>query len=118
MIELEAIDGTNWQEFVGSPAAVLMLGKSDCQHCAEWTEELETYLGEESARRDVRFGKMLLDTPGLIGFKRANDWLAEVDHLPFNVVYQAGERVKSFPGGGIERLTRRIERVFGARPSP
>ena len=32
---LEAIDGTNWEAFLGAPWAVLTLGKSDCDHCHE-----------------------------------------------------------------------------------
>jgi hypothetical protein len=61
----------------------------------------------------VRFGKLLLDTPGLVGFKRANPWLPEADVLPYHVIYRHGELVKRFAGGGIERLVGRLERLFG-----
>ena len=37
---LEPIDGANWETFLKAPWAVLMLGKSDCEHCHEYTEEL------------------------------------------------------------------------------
>lgn len=108
---LEAIDGSTWQAFVASPLAVLMLGKSDCEACAQWTDELRAHLAGDDRWRDVRFGKLLLDKPGLVSFKRAHPWLAEVDTLPFNVIYVNGEPVKRFAGGGVDRLTARLERL-------
>ena len=52
MTRLELLDGSNGQEFLASPATVLMLGKSDCAACAEWTSELERFL-----KADDRFGR-------------------------------------------------------------
>jgi hypothetical protein len=111
---LEAIDGSTWEAFVAAPAAVLMLGKSDCEACAAWTEELRALLASDERWRHVRFGKLLLDKPGLVSFKRANPWLAEVDQLPFNVIYVNGEAVKRFAGSGAERLVSRLERAVPA----
>jgi hypothetical protein len=54
---------------------------------------------------------MLPDRGGLIGFKRANPWLAEVDVLPYTLVYRNGEKVAEFAGGGIGRLQSRPDRV-------
>jgi hypothetical protein len=54
---------------------------------------------------------MLPDRGGLIGFKRANPWLAEVDVLPYTLVYRNGEKVAEFAGGGIGRLQSRLDRV-------
>jgi len=111
---LEMLDGSTWQAFVASPLAVLMLGKSDCAACAQWTDELCQLLASDDRWRNVRFGKLLLDQPGLVSFKRANPWLAEVDVLPFNVIYVNGEPVKRFPGGGADRLTTRLEQLVAA----
>jgi len=108
---LEAIDGSNWEAFVAAPVAVLMLGKSDCEACKAWTEELTALLERDDRWREVRFGKILLDKPGLVAFKRASPWLAEVDQLPFNVIYLNGEPVKRFAGSGAERLASRLERL-------
>ncbi|PYM21487.1 MAG: hypothetical protein DMD78_17415 [Candidatus Rokuibacteriota bacterium] len=108
---LEPIDGANWEVFLKAPWAVLMLGKSDCEHCHEYTEELHGYLGGQAAPADVRFGKMLLDRGGLATFKRANPWLAEVDVLPYTLIYRGGEKVAEFAGGGVERLQTRLERL-------
>ena len=107
---LEAIDGASWEAFLGAPWAVLMLGKTDCEHCQEYTEELHVYLGGD-APGDVRFGKMLLDRGGLAGFKRANPWLADLDVLPYTLIYRGGEKVAEFAGGGIGRLQARLERL-------
>ena len=117
MPTLEAIDGNNWEAFVNAPIAVLVLGKSDCAACNEWSEELSAFLNEDqnlSEFNEVRFGKITLDKPGLASFKRANTWLADVDVLPFNVIYKNGEQVKKYAGGGVERLTHRLQRLSEA----
>ena len=111
MSRLEALDGKTWEEFTQAPTAVLMLGKTDCGACKEWSEELTAFLEEDGQFADVRFGKIFLDTPGLVSFKRANPWLAEIDVLPTTVIYKNGERAKTFAGGGIERLTNRLGRL-------
>lgn len=115
MARLEAVDGKNWREFVGTPVSVLVIGKSDCPACAAWSDELEAFLGRDTEWTGVRFGKMLLDEGGLIDFKRANPWLADVDELPFNQLYANGERTKSFAGSGIDRLVSRL-RSLGTPP--
>jgi hypothetical protein len=96
---------------------VLVLGKSDCPACNAWTAELEAFLESDAAWRHVRFGKLLLDKSGLISFKRANPWIAELEVLPHNVVYHDGERVVEFSGAGVERLTARLSRVLPAAAS-
>ena len=111
MSRLEAIDGTTWEGLLDAPWSVLMLGKSDCDHCNEYTEELHAFLAADQQYVDVRFGKILLDRGGLVSFKRANPWIAEVDVLPYTLIYRGGERVAEFAGGGIGRLTARLERV-------
>ena len=113
MERLEAIDDATWAAFLQAPWAVLMLGKSDCEHCAAYTEELHAFLGADATYLDVRFGKMLLDMGGLASFKRANPWLAEVDILPYTLIYRGGEKVAEFAGGGIARLQSRLERLRG-----
>jgi hypothetical protein len=110
MGRLEMIDGSNWEEFVKSPRAVLMLAKSGCPACASFSEELTNALEAEPGRWDgVRFGKMILDQGRLASFKRASPWLAEVKDLPYTVIFVAGERTKSFAGGGLERLDNRLQ---------
>jgi hypothetical protein len=47
MSRFETIQRDNWEEFTGAPAAVLMLGKTDCGACVKWTEELVTFLEDD-----------------------------------------------------------------------
>ncbi len=113
MSELENINRDNWREFVGSPLAVLMLGKTDCPACNAWSDELTGLLAGEHAWDRVRFGKLLLDQGGMAEFKKENgDWLKEIDDLPYNVIYFDGEKTKSWIGGGAERLTNRLKRFL------
>jgi hypothetical protein len=108
---LETVDGRTWEEFLRAPVAVLMLGKSDCPACAAWTDELTRFLETDDEWRHVRFGKVLLDRGGLVGLKRAHPWIAELDVLPFTQIFTAGERSKSFAGGGVDRLVNRLRQV-------
>ncbi len=112
MSEITILDRENWEAFFKAPVTVLMLAKTDCQHCADWTEELKGFLATDQAYAQVRFGKMYLNTPGLGGFKKQNPWIAEVDVLPFNVIFKDGQKVKSFPGGGLDRLKARLDSVL------
>lgn len=109
MARIESVDRSSWQEFTAAPLAVLMLAKTTCGHCAQWTEDLARFLEGDRDFTDVRFGKLYLDQPGLVEFKRQNPWLAEVDDLPTNVLYRDGERVKTWVGGGVERLRSRLD---------
>jgi len=110
---LKILSGGDWEDFVSAPAGVLVLGKSDCEHCIEWSAELEAKLKDESFFPEVQFGKILLDQPGLVSFKRANPWISGLDVLPFNVIYEGGEKKKEWAGGGLERLENRLQRLFG-----
>lgn len=113
MAALPELDGASWRELVEAPVAVLVLGKTDCNACAEWTGALEEFLGrDEEFSGRVRFGKIYLDKRGLADFKRENAWVAEVDALPFNQIYRNGERVRSFAGGGTDRLVNRLRNVL------
>lgn len=111
MSQLEEVNRENWEEFLGAPMAVLMLGKSDCQACQAWTLELNEFLANDDQFSDVRFGKLLLDQGGMGAFKKASPWLANVNDLPHNAIYVNGEKVKDFIGSGVERLTNRLNRL-------
>jgi hypothetical protein len=109
---LELLDRETWQDFLSAPAAVLILGKSDCESCAAWTSEVESFLRDDAEWTNVRFGKIDLDRGGLAAFKKANTWLADVTDLPFTIVYVNGDRKKDFLGSGIQRLINRMRRVI------
>ncbi len=82
-MNLEILTPENWQEFIADETAVLVLGKTGCPACEEWSKELE-----ESSEDlgNVRVGKLIINQKGLLEFKKANTWLAEVDILPYNVI--------------------------------
>ena len=105
MAQLEVIDRENWREFLAAPAAVLMLGKTDCESCRKWTVELTAFLDSDESWNHVRFGKLELDRRGLVDFKRENTWIAELTDLPYNVIYVDGERKKWAVNGGVTRTT-------------
>jgi hypothetical protein len=113
MSRIEVLDASSWESFLASDTAVLILAKTTCENCARWAAELDAALVDEGLFPEVRFGKLYLDQRGLIAFKKANPWIAEVDDLPFNVLYAKGEKLKSFAGGGVERLSNRLRRVLG-----
>ena len=122
---LETLAGDAWRGLVAAPVAVLTIGKRDCEACARWSEELERFLATDREWTETRFGKIVLDAGGLADFKRANPWLAAVDDLPFTRIYVGGEAVRSFAGGGLERLLGRLRTVAAppgrpppARPAP
>ena len=109
---LELLDRETWQDFLSATTAVLILGKSDCESCATWTAEVESFLRDDTEWTNVRFGKIDLDRGGLAAFKKANTWLADVTDLPFTIVYVDGDRKKEFLGSGIQRLINRMRRVI------
>jgi len=111
---LETIDGGNWRDFVAAPAAVLLIGKSSCPVCQTYVSERGDALAVADAWTGVRFGKVELDRGGLIDFKRANPWLADLDTLPFTRIYRNGQLWKEFAGGGIDRLRTRLEQLDAA----
>ena len=113
MSRVEVLDPSTLDDFLAADIAVLILAKTTCTNCAKWSEELEAKLAEEDPFPQVRFGKLYLDKPGLIKFKKANPWITEVDVLPFNVLYAAGEQKKSYAGGGFDRLRNRLNRILG-----
>lgn len=107
---LPQVDDASLGEVLGAPVAVLLLSLEACPHCRAWSEELDHQL---AAGRwpGVRFGKAVLDVPGLERFKAENPWLEELEGVPFNVLYREGEPRDGFAGAGLERLERRLARL-------
>ena len=80
----------------------------DFDSCDAWFSELETY----EIPPEIRLGKLQLDSPGLGRFKIENNWVANIDILPFNAIYVDGEVTKQWAGGGIERLQTRLNQIL------
>jgi len=113
MPEIEKLGPGNWAGLLEAPQAVLILGTTTCAHCARWAEELGEFVQNTSEFDDVRFAKLDLDTPGMIAFKRAQSWVAELRDLPHTSIWMGGEKRKEFLGGGVERLAKRLRRLRG-----
>jgi hypothetical protein len=111
MSDLKILERDTWEETLNAPVAMVMLGKTDCAACNEWTTELKGFLESDEEFASVAFGKILLDKGGLGKFKKASPWLSEVHDLPTNVLYVNGEPVKRWVGGGIDRMSNRLRRV-------
>ena len=105
---MEVLNNSTWKEFLSSPVSVLILSKTDCQLCDKWFSKLEAYEIPEN----VRLGKLLLDSPGLARFKIENEWVSNIDILPFNAIYVDGIVKKQWAGGGITRLQTRLNRFI------
>ena len=109
MVDVELLTKDNWQDFLKEPKAVLMLGKTTCEACKEWTADLKDW---SDSPEGIRFGKINLDEPGWGRFKLQQKWVSEVDVLPFNAIYIDGENKKSWAGGGLDRLSNRLNRFL------
>ena len=109
MVDVELLTKDNWQDFLKEPKAVLMLGKTTCEVCKEWTADLKEW---SDSPEGIRFGKINLDEPGWGRFKLQEKWVSEVDVLPFNAIYIDGENKKSWAGGGLDRLSNRLNRFL------
>lgn len=105
---LETIDDGNFEEFLASPAAFLLIGKEGCEACINWTNQL---VSSDLSLPKVRLGKLVLGGGKLTNFKRANGvWLSHVRELPHNSIWVNGTMVKEWLGGGeVDRLTNRLE---------
>ena len=115
MAQLEILNSESLGDFLTSPHAVLVLAKSDCAACAVWSEELSGFLAalpEGHRFGGVRYGKLLLNQPGLGFFKKSSPWLKDVRDLPFTALYAGGEYQRGFIGGGQARLINRLNRIL------
>ncbi|MEL6342241.1 MAG: hypothetical protein AAFV53_03860 [Myxococcota bacterium] len=115
MAQIEVLDRETLPAFLESPLAVLILTKSDCGACTAWSEELAAFLSELDGGdplTGIRYGKLILNQPGLGFFKKESLWLREVNDLPFNAIYKDGEMARSFAGSGTTRLLNRLKRLM------
>lgn len=108
---LEVVDDSNFEEFLASPAAFLLIGKDGCGPCMEWKASLNSVLSEGGKLpSSVRFGRVIIGEDKLTNFKRVHGvWLSHVREMPYNSVWMNGVLVKEWPGGGdLDRLTNRL----------
>ena len=109
MVVPETLDQHTWEDYLSIGKVLLMLGKTSCRVCAEWTLELTDW---QSPHPELKVAKIQLDQSGLGRFKMANPWLVDVDLLPWNVLFVDGEPLEQWAGAGLARLENRLQRIM------
>tara|TARA_B100001093_G_scaffold516803_1_gene596457 strand:- start:2383 stop:2706 length:324 start_codon:yes stop_codon:yes gene_type:complete len=105
MVEIRALDGTNWMEFLSLRTVVFIIGRSDCSDCHHLYQEMHSI--ELPAHWVV--GKLDLDQPNLGGFRNANPWLEHIDMVPFTTVFVDGEMAAHWAGVDTTRLKESVQ---------
>ncbi|MDA8594293.1 hypothetical protein N9L85_02855 [Euryarchaeota archaeon] len=108
MATIEQLDEGSWESFLNAPLAVLMLSKKECISCIQLGDELSTWLSSGTAPPNVRFGKIMLDDPGMARFKLAQPWISHIDIMPFMAIFVHGERVSEWGGGTLSRFQNKL----------
>lgn len=109
MATMEQLDEGTWEKFLSAPLAVLMLSKKQCISCTQLNEELSNWLSSGTGPLQARFGKVMLDDPGMSRFKLAQPWISHIDIMPFMAIFVHGERVSEWGGGTLSRLQNKVE---------
>lgn len=112
MSRFQTLDGNTWETFYEEGFSVLVVGKTTCNACSEWSEELQKYLDSSNDYSTVRFGKIYIDKGGLTAWKKASPWLADVTDLPCTLIIHNGKIEKQFYGNGVDRLKNRLDKVI------
>lgn len=112
MATLELLDEDTWEFFLNAPVSVLVLSKNDCNSCLQLADELGVWLTTEGVPSNVRFGKLMLDYPGMGRFKIAHPWVSNVDIMPFTAIFVNGERVSEWGGSNLSRFQNQIQQAL------
>ena len=112
---IRLVNDLNLDELLAAERAVLILTRSDCGHCHQYTAQIEAL--HAAGRLDgIVVGKLVLDEPGSTQFKRANHWLARLASLPYTVLYRRGEQVDAFAASRGSYLLERIDEALVGAP--
>jgi hypothetical protein len=115
MATLELLDEETWEPFINAPISVLILSKNDCNACSQLSDELGVWFSTEHVPSNVRYGKIMLDNPGMGRFKITHRLVLNVDVMPFMAIFADGERVSEWSGGDFSRFQRQIRQVLETR---
>ncbi|HKG38724.1 MAG TPA: hypothetical protein VKB25_07020 [Conexibacter sp.] len=89
------VDDDTVECVINAPHGALILAVDDCGSCAGYEAEIRR-LQDRELLGDLVVGKLVLTQPGSRAFKRSNQWLTTLDHLPYTVLYASGQRVDEF----------------------
>lgn len=105
------LDDTNISNFLKSQHAVLVLGKSTCGNCHEYDSGIVAII-DRPEYGSLSFGKVILDEPGSIMFKRNNPWISQIELLPYTVLYANGLKVAEFAASNVKYLEEKLKEAF------
>ena len=112
MATLELLDEETWEPFINAPISVLILSKDDCKGCSQLSDELGVWFSTEHVPSNIRYGKIMLDHPGMGRFKITHHWVSNIDIMPFIALFVDGERVSEWSGGNLSLFQRQIRQVL------
>lgn len=97
-------------ELVKRERAVLFVTRSDCESCRRYENEIAA-AADAGELDGVPVGKVLLNQPGCLQFKKDNPWLRTLTHLPFTLIYERGKTVDAFATSKVSYLVERLDRA-------
>ena len=67
-------------------------------------EDLESEINSSNYFEEITMCKVVLDDAGLAQMKMEQNWISNIDILPFNTIFSKGKMLESWSGKGIERM--------------
>lgn len=105
------INDKNFLDFIKVEYAVLVLGKSSCGNCYEYDKDISEILNKPEYAT-ISFGKIVLDEPGSMMFKKNNTWISKLEYLPYTVLYRRGQKVDEFTASNLRYLEEKLQDNF------
>ncbi len=95
MNSIQHIDDSNFEAFMEHDRVALLLTRSTCGNCVNYTQEIQELI-EKGRLEDLHIGKVILDQAGSVKLKKANPWIKDLDFVPYTVLYDKGQKVEEF----------------------
>ncbi len=90
----ETLTDDTWPLFIAQRDSVLVLTRDSCENCDPFVETL--------AKNDFPVAKIVLDSPGNVGFKTSFPQIStEASVLPFSILFSRGEWLDSVMGARV-----------------
>lgn len=107
---LRRVTDDTMASILGAERAALILTARNCRASAQYRHGIETLLHTRELP-GITLGALVVDEPGVEEFLLENGWLADVEALPFTVLYRRGQRVDGFAAFSPGSFMRRLERL-------
>lgn len=109
--EYMRVTDDTFENLLAAERAVLVIGKSDCGYCYQYEKDIAE-LVDTPAYAGIVFGKLVLDERGSTQIKRANPWIADLEELPYTVLYRDGNPVSAFAASKASYLKEQLQETF------